>query len=234
MNYLAVDTSTPQGSLCLFTENEILAETHWDRQESHAEVLNLETLKLLKSSGLSFSDLDIIACGNGPGSFTGIRVGLNFARSLAYALNKPVWLMNSLKLLALPALELSPKVVVLQSAFRNLVYVAGYSKEDSGSLIEKIPPAAWTFEQVSELDLNRTMVVGMAYEELALRKLLHKPQDHCRDQSLEDRPRASSFRLELGKHKSEPKLLQWSETRPLYIRASEAEEKLRKVIHKPL
>ena len=73
--FLRLITSTPLGSVALITDKDV-SELTWDQQQSHAEVVTLETEKLLKQNNLELKDIDLFACGTGPGSFTGIRVAL--------------------------------------------------------------------------------------------------------------------------------------------------------------
>lgn len=232
MNVLAVETSTPLGSVALITKSGT-AESTWDRQQSHAEIITTESEKLLQLSNLSLSDIDVFACGIGPGSFTGIRVALNFIRALAYAYDKPVLTLNSLELLALPALRKHDNVFCMQSAFRNLFYVSHYHRNKHG-YDEILEPKAWTLAELEQYRSNSTLVVGEAFDKY--KNHINKEQllDFYRDTELEDRPKASSFQYMNLSHSDASDFQAWSETRPLYIRASEAEEKLRKGLIKPL
>ena len=232
MNVLAVETSTPLGSVALITD-EGTTEVTWDQQQSHAEVITNETDKLLKLSNLRLEDIDAFACGVGPGSFTGIRVGLNYVRTLAYCHDKPVMTLNSLELLALPALKKHEDVFCMQTAFRNLFYVAHF-RRDGSDYDEILEPKAWTLAELEQYKTNSTIVVGEAFQKYE--KLLNKDvlQDFSRDNELPDRPRASSFQYMNLSCRDASDFQPWSETRPLYIRASEAEEKLRKGLLKPL
>ena len=232
MNILAVETSTPTGSVAIITNNGT-TESTWDRQQSHAEIITKETEKLLHTSNLQLDDIDLFACGVGPGSFTGIRVALNYIRALAYCYDKPVVTLSSLELLALPALRNYENVFCMQSAFRNLFYVSHYHRNADG-YDEILEPKAWTLAELEQYKSNSTIVVGEAFEKY--KNLINKEQlqDFSRDEQLADRPRASSFQYMNLSNSDASDFQAWSETRPLYIRASEAEEKLRKGLLKPL
>jgi tRNA threonylcarbamoyladenosine biosynthesis protein TsaB len=100
MKILALDTSTFVSSVAL-ADGEEIVRTEDSRVTTHSEQLLPMIDRVL--GGLAPKDLDLIACGGGPGSFTGLRIGLATAKGLAYALGKPLVLVSSLAALALDA-----------------------------------------------------------------------------------------------------------------------------------
>ena len=82
---LAFDTATPRSSCALLEADELLGE-----RETKAVSVLAAADELLREAGLTTTDLDRIVCGTGPGSFTGIRIGLALARGLALALDLPL------------------------------------------------------------------------------------------------------------------------------------------------
>src|SRR4051812_2307414 len=97
---LAVATSGVYGSLALAGK-----QVMWDKKAMHSELATVKLQELLALANLTLKNLTHIAVNVGPGSFTGIRVGINLARTLAYGLSLPVAPFNSLALLAAKYLQ---------------------------------------------------------------------------------------------------------------------------------
>jgi tRNA threonylcarbamoyladenosine biosynthesis protein TsaB len=87
---LALRTDKPQAELYLYDGPKELAETKWPAHRELAETLNSKIEEILNKSSISYNDLDGIAVFQGPGSFTGLRIGLSVANALAYAKNIPI------------------------------------------------------------------------------------------------------------------------------------------------
>lgn len=232
MPLLAIDTSTAKGSLALFSdEGQLLEETTWFRPKGHSEVLTPSLEALLKSQSMVTSDLDQLALDVGPGSFTGIRVGLNLARALAYSHDIPVIGIPSLRVLAQPGLDEGRTTLTLVNAFRNSLYVALYSPSET-----LIPPCALGLEglekQLQGEDGLLTLGDGLSvYEPQMTANFKARLQ---RKKSFSDYPHASYLgRLALSDQFQSQKN-PWISVKPLYIRASEAEEKMSRGLLKPL
>ena len=107
MNILAVDTALGACSAALLADGRILAGSHCEMQRGHAEALAPMVRSVMQDAGLDFLALDRIAVTTGPGTFTGQRVGLAFARALGLALRKPVIGVTTLDTMAKkPSLKL--------------------------------------------------------------------------------------------------------------------------------
>lgn len=89
MPIFCLDTSTREGSMALWRDGAAASVVHADPR-SHAERLPTEAMRWLSDRGLSFATLDVFAVVAGPGSFTGLRVGVAATQGWAFALGKPV------------------------------------------------------------------------------------------------------------------------------------------------
>jgi tRNA threonylcarbamoyladenosine biosynthesis protein TsaB len=104
MTVLAVDTSHPEGSVALMTDGEATSSAKFGSQSSHLVELGRCVDRLLRERGLRADDLERVALVKGPGSFTGLRVGMAYVKGLAAALGVEVVTVGTLELLAMPLL----------------------------------------------------------------------------------------------------------------------------------
>ena len=93
---------------------------------------------LLSESSLSYGDIDLIAISIGPGSFTGLRVGLATAKGLAFSLKKPLIAVNSLMARAFPFMPLFDRVGAYLDAKRGEVFAAIFEKDNNIPLLEPV------------------------------------------------------------------------------------------------
>ena len=96
---LAIDTSTHISSVAIYDTTGVVAETTWHSRENHTRSLMPEIVRLLELVKSTPSDLRAVAVATGPGSFTGLRIGLAAAKGLAFSLN--------LALVGIPTLDIS-------------------------------------------------------------------------------------------------------------------------------
>ncbi|MGV8072984.1 MAG: tRNA (adenosine(37)-N6)-threonylcarbamoyltransferase complex dimerization subunit type 1 TsaB [Syntrophobacteraceae bacterium] len=139
MKILAVDTSTSSGSVALLDEMRVMAEWTLHSAQTHNRRLLKTVELLLKEVGWAASEVDAFAATVGPGSFTGVRIGLTTMKTLAWALNKPLIGIASLDALAFPLGFSSYPVCPLIDARKKEVYCAVFSREADGSL-RKVEP----------------------------------------------------------------------------------------------
>jgi tRNA threonylcarbamoyladenosine biosynthesis protein TsaB len=104
MMTLALRTDKPEAELYLFKDDKKLAEIKWPAHRELAETLNTKIEEILNKSSISYDKLEGIAVYKGPGSFTGLRIGMSVANALAYAQSIPIvaktgenWLEKSIQ-----------------------------------------------------------------------------------------------------------------------------------------
>jgi tRNA threonylcarbamoyladenosine biosynthesis protein TsaB len=123
---LAVDTTGPRGSLAVAGEGGILAEARVATEAGHSRWLLPAVTALLQGLGFSAMEVDAFAVTTGPGSFTGLRVGLGSVQGLALASGRPCVGLSTLDVLALSVAGSSGTIVALVDAFRGEVYSGVY------------------------------------------------------------------------------------------------------------
>ncbi len=102
---LNIDTATEYAGICLSDNGNCIGkEEHLD-QKNHASFLQPAIIKIMEKTGKKLYEIDAVAVTGGPGSYTGIRVGMSSAKGLCFALNKPLIVINTLILIAQAALE---------------------------------------------------------------------------------------------------------------------------------
>jgi tRNA threonylcarbamoyladenosine biosynthesis protein TsaB len=136
MNLLAIETATERLSLAVSVAG-VVHERTLDAGQRHAEIVLGEIDALLARAGLRIGDLDGIAYGAGPGSFTGLRIACGVAQGLAAARAAPVIGVGTLA--AIAETSSAPRVVACLDARMGEVYHAAYEKQH-GRLHEVIPP----------------------------------------------------------------------------------------------
>jgi len=137
MKILGIDTSTKFLSVGVYDGAKVYSyNLEVGRRLSS---LLAKTLKrILDSLGWQASDIDYFACGLGPGSFTGMRVGVATIKGLAWSLHKPIIGISTLDILARNIKAVDAKVVPMVDAKRNLIYCSVYKTE--GSIQKRITP----------------------------------------------------------------------------------------------
>lgn len=133
MLVLALDTTTRAGSVAFGRDGEVVEAFVGDLLLPHAERLPADIIRLLRRHGVTPSDVDVFAVAIGPGSFTGLRIGIATIQGLAFASSRPVVGVSALEALAHAALGAGPpwpvpRVGVWMDAQREEVFSAVYER----------------------------------------------------------------------------------------------------------
>jgi len=153
MRILAVDTCLPACSVAVLDDEDVKARAFEPMLRGHQERLAPMVQEAMAASGLSFPDLDRIVVTLGPGSFTGLRVGLSFAKGLGLALNLPVVGVNALEALAFGT---SGRAIAIVDARRGQAYWQAFENGASlgGPKITAVGEAAAVFEGGPDLAIG--------------------------------------------------------------------------------
>jgi len=135
INILCVDTSTEACSVAVLcsTENEQIINDHFMlAPREHTQKILPTIEQVIKQSGLTLSDIDVIAYGRGPGSFTGVRIGISIAQGLAYGIEKPIVGVSTLQAMSQEAYKnnQAKHVYAAIDARMGEVYFAHYCLAD--------------------------------------------------------------------------------------------------------
>jgi len=139
MRILALDTASRACSVAVVEDDVVMAEFTVNHRDTHSRFLMEMIDRVLAISRFTLMDMDGLAVTIGPGSFTGLRIGLSAVKGLAMGANLPVVGVGSLDALAFPFSHSDKLVCSMMDARRHEVYTARY-RFDGGSLIIQAPP----------------------------------------------------------------------------------------------
>jgi tRNA threonylcarbamoyladenosine biosynthesis protein TsaB len=222
MNILGIDTSGREGSLALRCGGQCISERSLaNTGRRHAQTLVAEIDSLVRESGLEFTDLDGVAVSIGPGSFTGLRVGVTCAKTLAWATGCHVAAVDTLRVIAQNAPDDVDSVHVISDAQRAGLFVGRYVRGEDGLFvrageIDISDAAAWCDQRTPDC-----VVTGPGLDKYAERFA-----SSVRLLEPERRLPSASIVARFGEQQigAEETAALWS-LEPLYLRRSAAEEK---------
>ena len=126
LTILGIDTSGKTASVALCRDDEVLAQTTVLTNLTHSQVILPLCKEMMKNAGKSLEDIDGIAVCDGPGSYTGLRIGISAVKAISYALNKPCIGISTLESLAYNFFGIKGTICAVMSARQNLVYTATF------------------------------------------------------------------------------------------------------------
>ncbi len=154
MKILAVETTSPVLGAAIWEEGRILGEYSLHSTKTHSQNLLPVIDSLLGACGLSLADMDLFAVDVGPGSFTGVRIGIATVKGFAFASGTPVVGCNSLETLAMNLVSAEHALLCpIVDARSGACYAALY-RAKQGELEELIPPCAEQIESFLEHSLS--------------------------------------------------------------------------------
>ena len=224
MTILAIDTATMVSSVAVATEERVLAELTAETRFTHSETLVANIEEVLRLADVKREDLSAVAASLGPGSFTGLRIGLAAAKAIAYALSIPLVGVPTLEVLA--AAFPSPGAVIapMIDAQKGNGYFALYQWTETGLECEKEVSVASPQEIAAVIaEAKGPVTLAGDFARKLMQKGVELPENAMLAPITHIMPRAALVaaravvRLKNGEGKSPMEL------EPIYVRRSEAE-----------
>lgn len=131
MKVLGIDTSSMATSICVIEDDKLICEYTVNTKKTHSQKLMPMIDNMLNISDININEIDLIAICEGPGSFTGLRIGMSTAKAIAHVKNLPVIGVNSLEILAGNMNLCDKKICSILDAQRTQVYYGKYKFENN-------------------------------------------------------------------------------------------------------
>jgi tRNA threonylcarbamoyladenosine biosynthesis protein TsaB len=163
--WLALDTATDRASIAIGSEGAATIEENITGARRHAASLLPALERLLRQTGASLDDLEGIALSDGPGSFTGLRVGAAFAKALVHARELRLWTAPSLMVRAAGVARGDSLVLSVANALRGEVYAAAYRFVGNHVITELAPSVHRPAELMASVP-EPALLVGEAPSEI--------------------------------------------------------------------
>lgn len=224
MKILAFETSAKAASVALTEDGKLLGESYQNTGLTHSQTLMVMAEDLLKTCGYTPRQIEGVAVAAGPGSFTGVRIGVAAAKGFAWGAQLPCWGVSTLEAMALGMGVYTGYVLPVMDARRNQVYNALF-RAQGGKLTRLCPDRAIALEELAEEIKNLEepiFLVGdgsiLCYNTLkeAVPELVLPPEHRMHQ-------RASGVALAVERMRRDGESGSAAELTPNYLRLSQAE-----------
>ena len=176
MKLLCLSTAEQGCSLAIVDGNSPVCEEFWEVKQTHStRLVKMIEHMLEKRACMELADIDVFVAARGPGSFTGLRIGISVIKGLAYAMGKPALGVSSLDGIAFCFACSSMPVCVMMDARRNQVYCAVY-QFDHGSLVSKTSERVVSPEEAIKMTKGPALFAGSGSK--AYRDIIEQTADH--------------------------------------------------------
>ena len=147
---LFIDTSTSSVSISIVKDGKILSIIQEGIPNEHSKYATSYVKKVIDGAGIDANDVDNILVVNGPGSFTGVRIGVTIAKTYGYLINKEIIPVSSLKGLAISSSNKDNIIMSVISANRNNYYIGIYDREYNNLIDEQFVSSDKLLELINE------------------------------------------------------------------------------------
>lgn len=231
MKILAIDSSAKTVSAALLDEQKLIGEFYINTKTTHSETLMPMVDALLKNTNTNLKDIDLFAVANGPGSFTGIRIGVCAVKGMSYAVDKKCIGISTLESLAYNLIDKDCIAVAAMDARRHQVYNAIFDIssgkvnrlcEDRAISIEDL------YKELSENYVNSKKTIFLVGDgaDLCYNDFGDKDKCICLTSKCSRFQKASSVGLVAMKN-GDNNYIKCNKLMPRYLRLSQAERELK-------
>lgn len=229
MKVLAVESSATAASVALMEEEKILSEFFIHTGLTHSQTLMPMVEQVLKCAGRTMEDVDAFAVSVGPGSFTGVRIGVSSVKGLAFGTGKPCVGVSTLEAMAQNYREQEITVCAVMDARCQQVYNAMFACKADGAVERLCEDRAISLQELQAELKNYTGPVVLVGDGAALCwrtfgqefPLLSLAPEHLRYQHARGVARIAREKIDRGEAVSDAQLV------PVYLRLSQAERELK-------
>ena len=221
MKILAIDTSSFPASVAILDDGIIVGESVIRNQRKHSQNIMVMTERLFNDLGIDINEIDVFAVTSGPGSFTGLRIGISTIRAFAQAMNKPVAAINTLEALSYNLSAVDIPVIPMLDARRDEVFTAMYSFEN-GVAKQITEPCVMTIGEIIDKYNNQNVILcgdGTLMHKDALSVV---PSFEFAAANLNE-TRACALAVAAYHKALDNKLVNYNDVLPVYLRKSQAE-----------
>ena len=149
MKIIALESSAVTAGVAVAEDEKLLAQSFQNSGLTHSATLMPMAVHLLENTGLTLEEMDVVAVAAGPGSFTGVRIGVAAAKGLAWPGDKPCAPCSTLESMAWQCAHMEGEICAAMDARRNQVYCARFRAE-GGNLTRLTPDRALGLDRLSE------------------------------------------------------------------------------------
>ncbi|MGL6105564.1 tRNA (adenosine(37)-N6)-threonylcarbamoyltransferase complex dimerization subunit type 1 TsaB [Romboutsia sp.] len=224
MKVLGIDTSSMAASVAVIEDNKLICEYTINTKKTHSQKLMPMIENMLRISDIDVNEMDMIAVCEGPGSFTGLRIGMATAKAIAHVNNLPIVGVNSVELLAGNMDLCDKKICSILDAQRTQVYMGQYKLENEELVELKGVDVVEIEELIEELKNSNEdwILVGEAvykYED----KLKETNNIHIPASSHNVNRASSLCSIAIKKYNKNIAIHDCYSINPMYVRKSQAE-----------
>ncbi len=234
MKVLGIDSSSGAGSCALWEDGALIAQCYLHNKLTHSQTLMPMVEQLLSNTACTPDQIDGFAVTVGPGSFTGLRIGIATVKGMAFGTDKPCYGLSTLEMLAYGVTTHEGIICATMDARCAQVYTASFLSDGKGAVTRMCDDTAMAVQDLSQWILAQDKAVMLVGDGAVLcHEQMGKPDNVRVAPSTQRYGQASALLLALHSRREDIPAVSPSELAPSYLRLPQAErERLKRAISK--